>query len=273
MFDDGTSVSWGRTNGGRLVNARLLPRRGDGYWIPPRWADRGLNYGTDEMIRLLVYLGRRMSREYPGAELGVADISPERGGRSAWHGSHQSGLDVDLLFFEVDHRGRPVRSSAMLHYAEDGSVAVGDGPQSASAGVRYFDVERNWYLVRSVIENPIARVQYIFIFDPLRQMLLDHATAIGEPPDIVLEASYLLHQPGDSAPHDDHFHIRIFCANTDRMIGCRDRGNLRWTKKDRKYRDRPRTGGVPVAVADLLSRRMPAMFSLTSLPFRGGVVK
>ena len=131
----------------------------------------------------------------------------------------------------------------------------------------YFDVERNWYLVRSIIENPIVSVQYIFVFDPLKQMLLDHAGAIGEPPDVIEQASYLLHQPGDSAPHDDHFHVRLYCAKSDRAVGCRDRGVLRWTKKDRKYLHRPRAAGVPVAVRQLLTERMPAMLSLTSLPF------
>jgi hypothetical protein len=54
------------------------------------------------------------------------------------------------------------------------------------------------------------------------------------------------------------------------MIGCRDRGLLRWTKKDRKYLHRPRHAEVPVAVKEVLAGRLPAMLSLTSLPFRPG---
>lgn len=271
MFDDGTSVSYGAGNHGRLLSAVRLPRAGDGYWIPPRWAARGSNFGTDEMIRFVIHLGRQMSRAYPGSKMGVADISPQRGGRSRWHRTHQIGKDVDLLFFAVDRRGRPVRSDSMLHFSADGEAKF----RSAQGAERvlYFDVERNWHLVKSVIENPIARVQYIFVFDPLKQMLLDYATAIDEPPDIVQQASYLLHQPSDSACHDDHFHVRLYCSKADRMIGCRDRGPLRWTKKDRKYRDQPRVAAMPAAVEQLLGEQLPAMLSLTTLPFRVGSVQ
>ena len=260
IMDDGTSVSYGWGNRGRLVNPTRLPRAGEGYWIPPRWAARGLNFGTDEIVRLIAYAGRQVSREYPGSRIGVADISPERGGPSRWHSTHQSGLDVDLLFFELDSSGRPASSDAMLHYR-------GDGVARSATG-RNFDVERNWFLVKSLIQNPIARLQFIFIYDPLKQMLLDYAMAIGEPPDIVEEASYLLHQPSDSASHDDHFHVRLYCSKADRDLGCRDRGLLRWTKKDRKYRDHPRRETAPVAARVLLSRPLPALLSLTALPFR-----
>jgi len=198
-MDDGTSVSWGRGNGGKLLNAARLPVSGEGYRIPQRWADRGLNYGTDEMVSLIAYLGRRMSAEFPGAKLAVADISPEHGGRSAWHRSHQSGRDVDLLFFAVDGQGRPVRLEGMPTFQPDGSTKPGVDDAGNPIGVIYFDVERNWYLVRSLIENPVARVQYMFVYDPLKQLLLDHARAMGEPPDIIELASYILHQPSDSA--------------------------------------------------------------------------
>jgi penicillin-insensitive murein endopeptidase len=268
MFDDGTSVSWGRGNGGRLLNARQLPRRGDGFRIPPTWATRGLNYGTDEMIDLLVYLGRRMHQEYPDAEIAVADISRQRGGGSRWHRSHQTGRDVDILFLAVDELGRPARTDSMRHLLADGATEPIRDRNGKRLRTLYFDVERNWYLVRSVIENPVARVQYVFLYDPLRQMLLDHACAIGEPPDIILQASHILRQPSDSANHDDHFHVRIYCERSDRHLGCRDRGLLRWTKKDRKYALRPRRGRAPPELREALTGPMPAMLSLTSLPFR-----
>ena len=33
-------------------------------------------------------------------------------------------------------------------------------------------------------------------------------------------------QPGDSAPHNDHLHVRIYCPIEDRQFGCVDRGRL-----------------------------------------------
>ena len=36
-------------------------------------------------------------------------------------------------------------------------------------------------------------------------------------------------------PHDDHLHLRIYCAADDRAYGCVDRGPTRWWKKRWKY--------------------------------------
>src|SRR5688572_30834610 len=83
--DDGTSLSDGWGHNGRLVNAAMLPVRGDGYVIPSTWASRGLNYGTEELVGLIVRAARRVQLERPEALLHVADLSPRRGGASAWH--------------------------------------------------------------------------------------------------------------------------------------------------------------------------------------------
>jgi hypothetical protein len=59
-----------------------------------------------------------------------------------------------------------------------------------------------------------------------------------------------LHQPGDSAPHDDHLHLRIYCSQNDRPLGCVDRGPVRWWKKRYKYM----APAHPVDVAPLLAK-------------------
>lgn len=226
LVDDGTSVSFGRGNAGMLTRGVRLPPRGDGYWVPPRWVDRGALYGTDEAVALVVRVARRLRREQPnGPPLGVADLSPRGGGPSRFHRSHQSGRDIDLLFYLVDATGRPVRNGEMRPVDADGHTRD---------GLR-FDTARNWALVRALIDDPAADVQYIFVAEPLRLLLLDHARAAGEPPDRVARAAALLRQPSDAAPHDDHFHVRIYCAPSDRPLGCSDRGPLRWKKKLYKY--------------------------------------
>src|SRR5262245_58102888 len=75
MVDDGTSLSWGGTSGGRLVNPAELPEHGDGYQVPPTWASRGLSYGTDELVGLIVRAARRVQRDAPGSTLFVGDLS------------------------------------------------------------------------------------------------------------------------------------------------------------------------------------------------------
>lgn len=233
MIDDGTSVSWLRTNGGNLLGPVKLPRHGDGYRIPKRWATRGLNYGTDEMVSLLVHMGREMKKKFPRALIGVADISLAKGGGSAWHRSHQGGRDTDLLIFGKTIAGKRVNGTAMRYFDEAGVTVKETGPKPRPK--LRFDVERTWHMVRVALTNPIARVQYMFIYDPLKQQLLDYALRIGEPRALLQQASYVLHQPSDSAKHNDHIHMRIYCSAEDLRVGCIDRGDLRWTKKHSKY--------------------------------------
>ena len=256
IVDDGSSVSWGPSNRGKLLNPAAVPRRGDGFEIPPLWWQRGLRWGTDEMVDLIAFLGREVSRAAPGSVVGIGDVSLRRGGPSAWHRSHQTGRDVDLVFFVRDGQGHPVREHAMRRFDGDGRLR--------GAGDLYFDVERNWLLVRALIANPVARVQFVFVYDPLKQLLLDHARAIGEPDYLIEMASYIMHQPGDSLPHDDHFHVRVYCDAYDLGMGCQDRGDWRWNRKGRKYA--LLTARLPAAVAGRLGAALPAMLALGALP-------
>jgi penicillin-insensitive murein endopeptidase len=213
-ISDGTSVSYGWTNRGRILGAVELPVRGDGYLIPPTWSSRGLNWGTEELVGLLVRAGRRLAAEGVGATLYIADMSPRAGGPSAWHKSHQAGRDADVLFFSVDDGGRPM------------------GPPAAMLP---FDTARNWQLVRALVDDATVDVQFLFISSALRQKLLDHAVEASEPADLIERASAVLVQPGDAPPHDDHLHVRIYCPVSDRSMGCRESGPIRWFKKGYKY--------------------------------------
>jgi penicillin-insensitive murein endopeptidase len=200
-----------------VIHPVALPPAGDGYWIPPLWRARGHVYGTDGLIDLVVGVARRIAA--PGApRLAVGDMSPPAGGASSEHRSHQAGRDVDLLYFMTTPDGAPVDNEQMRHLRADGSSAPGDGARAR------FDVPRNWQLVRALITAPEAEVQYIFLYEPLSQKLLEYAHAHGEPDSLIARARAVLHQPSDSAKHDDHMHVRIYCAPEDRALGCVDRG-------------------------------------------------
>ena len=273
LVDDGTSVSFGPPNSGTILNPARLPDRGDGYLVPATWADRGLRYGSDELVGMVVYLGRDLAGRDLGRPLVVADLSPERGGPSAWHRSHQTGRDVDLLFFVRDATGRPVVPTAMLHYRADGASLPDRGDADAATGAPlYFDDQANWMLVRELITNPIADVEYIFISEDLKQRLLDQAVALGEPRSLIEAASFLLHQPSHAPPHDDHMHVRILCPPSDVGQGCREMGPLWWYKKDYKYRpERLARSAMGRRIGAALRSRQVIMAALPSLPFRGFV--
>lgn len=249
-------MSYGPANRGYLINPARVPRRGHGLVSPPRWHKRGLRYGTDELVAVIRHAGQRMVASDRRAVIGVADLSPKHGGPSAWHRSHQTGRDVDLLFFVTDERRKPLSLNTMVHFRADGTglLTTEDSGEGASDEPQtiYFDTERNWRLVRTLIENPIAKVQYIFVADWLKQRLLDHAHERGEPNDLVLAASHLMREPSVS-PHDDHFHIRVYCADNDRSMGCVDYGRLRWNKKDFKYGATPRAQALQAAAITAVS--------------------
>ncbi len=255
VIDDGSSVSWGPSNRGKLLRPTPLPRQGDGFEMAPRWWARGLHWGTDELVSLLAYTGRQLQQESPGPVLGVGDLSLRRGGPSPWHRSHQTGRDVDLLFFVRDEHGRPANVRLMRAFDEQGRVR---------GGRLWFDVERNWILIKTLLGNPVARVQFIFVYEPLEQLMLDYARARGEPGYLIETARNVMQQPGDARPHDDHFHVRIYCDAQDASLGCIDRTDWRWNRERRQFA--LLTAQLPAMVAGRLTSPMPALLALAALP-------
>ncbi|MCA9690109.1 MAG: penicillin-insensitive murein endopeptidase [Myxococcales bacterium] len=240
LWTDLTSVSSGRTNDGRVRRPVEVGAKGEGRVVPKRWQERGLNYGVDELVEAIDRAAKFVAAQAPGGVLGVADLSPLRGGRSRWHSSHQSGRDVDLIFYSTDEDGvaKAPLPEDMLHYDGDG-VAYAPrrvtyvAPDWAS---RRFDTHRNWLLLEALLRDTQIRVQWVFVSDPLKERLLAHAREAGRPAWLIEYAARLLGQPGDAPPHDDHFHVRIYCPRGDRFHGCEDRGVVwRHEKKSIKY--------------------------------------
>ena len=241
FFTDGSSVSFGAFNRGALRHGAKLPARGDGYQVPSLWVQRDADYATDELVHAIEHVARRVSKEYPGSILGIGDMSGKGGGDSVLHRSHENGRDADLIYYAVDENKKPVApADSMPRYPYFDLRARPPLPQEHGVvfgpfSTRFFDVRRNWALVRALLEEPSIEIQYLFIHARLRERLLAYAAEQGEDPALLERAEFILHQPGDSAPHDDHLHVRIFCATDDRALGCRDGGPVRWWKKRYKY--------------------------------------
>ena len=277
LLTDGSSVACGSFHGGYLRRGKRLPDKGAGYVIPELWRARGNNFATDEMVSAIQRVARRVAKEHPGSVLGVADLSQPGGGESKLklHRSHQNGHDADLIWYALDDEGKPAEpTDCMPIYGSD----LRARPPHPTPGVtfsdftpRRFDVRRNWALVRALLEDPDIEVQYLFIHNRLRSLLLEHARNRHESEELIDRAEALLKQPGDSLPHDDHLHLRIFCSPTDRALGCRDIGPQRWWKKRYKYMP-PRPPHPPVRLAALPQRARkgrgaaPASALLASVP-------
>jgi penicillin-insensitive murein endopeptidase len=249
LVGDGTSVSVGRTNGGGMIDPARLPDAGDGFWSPPTWKQRGARYGADELVDLIAAVGRRLSAQYPGTRLAVGDLSRVHGGGAEHHRSHQSGRDVDLVLFYTDLNGTPVTNDTMHVFGDDG---IG-----RTASVK-LDVPRTWAVVRALVTSAEAEVQRIFFYEPLALVVLDHARSIGEPELILERARAVLRQPGDSARHDDHMHVRIFCPESDLAYGC---VNVEDNRVE-QGKAPPRLAALTPEQRATLASPMPAMLAL-----------
>ncbi len=219
VVGDGTSISIGRPgHGGHIIDGVRLPDRGEGFFTRDVWRTRGNRYGTEELIDLLTGVSRRMAGRFR-ERLVIADLSARGGGDvRTWHRSHQSGRDVDLLYYMRDRDGKPIEPDAM-HVFDDAGVAK-DG-----SGITV-DVPRTWVLVRTLITAREAPVQYVFMYGPIAAKLLEHAKSLGEPEALLARAHKALRQPGDSARHDDHMHVRVYCSPADKTYGCVDIGPM-----------------------------------------------
>jgi len=173
--------------------------------------------------------------------LGVADFSRARGGSSRWHNSHHSGRDVDLLFYTVDGRGKPLAPpDEMITFDDDGKPYAGprnkDGYKDPAWMERRFDVRRNWELMEALLTDPSIRVQWVFVSEGLEALMLAWAKRHDRPRAVIEHARVVMNEPKDAPPHDNHFHVRVYCSRSDRFHGCDERGIV-WQheKKTFKY--------------------------------------
>lgn len=241
LFTDFSSVSVGQSNGGRVRKPARLPARGAGFVVPARWKERRFQYGTDELVDAVQRAAARLQEQDRRARAGFADLSSLRGGRSMWHKSHHSGRDIDVLFYSTDERGKPLPppDRDMIAYAGDGNPYVARGQKTPYHEVewerRRFDDKRNWLFLEALVSDPSVRLQWVFVSEDLEARLLRWARRHDRPRWAVEYLRVVMQQPGDSLPHDNHFHIRVYCSRGDRHFGCQDRGVV-WQHEKKAYK-------------------------------------
>jgi len=195
-FIDTASVSCGRVNRGGLAAAAELELEGPGFVIPEPWRTRGLRYGTQELVELIRQAAAAVERAHPGARLGVADLSRPQGGSAPNHRSHQAGRDVDLIYYALDHQGKPVAPErCMPSYGPDRRASTCHYPEERQVTPRRFDVKRNWALVKALLTHQQSRVRAIFVSLGIRNWLLEHAARVGESRALIRLATRTLMRP------------------------------------------------------------------------------
>jgi hypothetical protein len=184
--------SIGAPNQGRLQHGLPMPEG-------PHWVLRDRRtraYGATNAIGAMVAAFHRYGEAFGGAAppVSVGEISGPRGGRALPHSSHRSGRDVDLGY-------------VLLPGTE--------GEHWKQASATNFDVEKNWVLIKALVET--GEVQTIFISRKLQRLLEPVARQdIGEealgryfwrPGGGPEQDPILRHWDG----HRDHMHVRFRC--------------------------------------------------------------
>ena len=212
----GVGGSVGVPHQGVLTGAVALSKEGNGF---RRLRDNGVVWGHPRLVATITHAAAAVAAWRPRSPpLVVGDLSRRHGGEAEGHRSHRTGRDVDLLLYALTPRGIPVTAPGFVRYGADGLAAKAE--QKGEPRFYRFDVDRNWLLVRALLLAPDANVQWLFVARWLEALLVEHALARGEDPELVWHAETVLLQPGDSAPHDDHIHARIACLPEEAVAGC-----------------------------------------------------
>jgi penicillin-insensitive murein DD-endopeptidase len=218
--------SIGTADRGVLADGTELPRDSQGLrWL--RGNDR--HWGLPRFTEAIARAAREVARERPGAALQAGDLSTRRGGGPlSPHFSHRSGVDADLLFYVTTLEGVSVDCPGFVHFGADALAR----DESHGRWLR-LDVEREWLLIKALIEDPQARIQWIFVSDVVRAMLVEWALARGESIETVFRAQLVMLEPHPGGVHDDHIHVRTTCSPDETVAGCEPSGPRRaWLSYD-----------------------------------------
>lgn len=213
---EGRSISMGNTSYGTLLSADSMELESPTHYVVDAHRGRNTHHGTIELVSLIRDTAHGLANRFPGTRLALGNMSGPGGGDIYWSRSHNSGRDADFAYFVSDTDGNPVEVPDLITMRSNGNARYHPGWQ--------FDLERNWALIESLITSQAARVQWIFVYAPIRRQLLAYAEAHGVERALIERAAEILRQPSDSARHDDHFHVRVYCSFEDRLEGCVDWG-------------------------------------------------
>jgi penicillin-insensitive murein DD-endopeptidase len=192
----GSAHAIGEYSSGCLRGAAKLPLDGPGYQV--MHPSRLRFYGHPDLVDFIRKLGLALHAEGLG-DMMIGDLSQPRGGPApGGHSSHQTGLDVDLWFWEPKEalKGplpRAERESIKAHSVLDGKAGT----------VQAALVTRVATLLRLAASDP--RVTRMFVSPIIKRGLCESTQG---------DRAWL-NKVRPWYGHDDHFHVRLACPEGD----------------------------------------------------------
>ncbi len=193
------SEAIGYYSSGKIRNAASIIERATP--IHKLFMQRGRFFGTDQIQDTISDAADWVKNEYPDAEiLQVGDISNKNGGTLAEHGSHQNGLDVDIVYLT---KNKKLQSQTAPYWQEE---FVKNGVVSSN-----MDVPRNLELFKYLIHN--QSVERIFVDGAIKKVFCSFASKNNLLNDN--ETRETLRRLRVEKLHSTHFHVRLPCPKTD----------------------------------------------------------
>ena len=169
------SVSVRNPNDGSLRGGVPLPLTAPGLRFNPG-RDPAARYGTVEMVRGLVDAGSRVHRELGGLPVTINDLSREQGGPIPHHRSHQSGRDVDVLFYQLGPAGKPIESvGAFFDRTAEQAWTSGTWRTRPTTSACSSTSPGRGYSCKRSSKTTRRSFSSIFVAEHLRTLLLDYA--------------------------------------------------------------------------------------------------
>lgn len=158
-------------------------------------------YGTTEIQNCISDAADYVRQSFPQAEmLQIGDIAGINGGPCTGHGSHQNGLDVDIVYLTKNGRLQSQNAS----YWEEEFVIKGKISSN-------FHTQRNLDLFRNLIT--VQKAERIFVDEVIKKHLCSYAKANKLLSD--KEVVETLRRLRTEKLHSTHFHLRIKCPEGD----------------------------------------------------------
>ena len=193
------SEAIGYYSSGSIKDAESITDRGTP--IRKLFLQRGRFFGTQEIQDIISDAADFVRQEFPDSEmLQVGDIANKNGGVLKEHGSHQNGLDADLVYLT---RNGKLQSQTAAYWQEE---FVKGGVVTAN-----FNTERNLALFRHLIMN--TPTERIFVDAAIKKLFCSYAKKNNLMNDSEIKET--LRRLRVEKLHTNHFHMRIKCPTTD----------------------------------------------------------